>query len=571
LRILTRDPEVHELLNYAKRYTKYQKLIFVFAPILLFVGILSPFLIRYLFDNIIAKADFSKLPVFVLLFIGIKGLERLLSVVVNYNIFKCGNQITHDEQVSFLKKVLRSPVESLAKKSTGDMISRATSDIPQLSRTISSVIPIIVLNIIELILFGGVLIYFSWQLALVVFATIPFYNFSVNIFNKKLKKFSTLEREKNSQVIESFREKIDGTATIKNLVKNEYFAEKFDEKVKEWLKVSNKYQLVTQTIEDFVTFIRGISPVLVLSFGGFLVMKGTITLGTLIGFYDFMNWIYEPIRVLSHFLISLKSATPVFRRIREIHEMDEEKSGEKIFEGVNKIEYKEVCFSYDNEPVLNGINLKINSNERVAIVGTSGAGKSTLITLLPRYFDPEKGNVMINGEDLRRYVLNKLRKKVIVVHQNDFLFNMSIRENIVLDDNFSEEEFREAIKIACVDKFIDKLENGYDTIVGERGSKLSDGQRQRVAIARAVIRNPKVLVLDEATSGVDSQTEEEIFNNLKKLNMTIIIISHRLSTIRKADRVVVLDKGRVVEEGTHEELVKKGLMYKKILESQLMA
>jgi len=561
--------EVRELLRYSKRYIKYQKIIFIFSPILLTVGAISPFLVRYLFDNIILKSDFSKLPLFVLLFIAVRGIERVLSVVVNYNFRKCGNSITRDEQTSFIRKIFHLPVKDISGNNTGDMIARATSDIPLFSESVNTAIPGIVFNVIELIIFGGVLIYLSWQLALVVFVTIPFYNLSINTFNKRVKEFSNLEREKNSEVVEGIRERIEGAVTVKRFDKFDYFVNTLKNKVEDWAKTSNKYHLLMQVIEDFITFIRGICPIIVLSFGGYLVMKGSITLGTLIGFYSFMNWIYEPIRVLSHFLVSLQSAVPIFRRIREVHETEEEKGGEKILDGVNDIEYKNVCFSYNSIPVLREVNLKINPNERIAIVGTSGAGKSTLITLLPRYYDPEKGNVIINGEDVRSYVLNKLRKKVIVVHQNDFLFNMSIRENIILDDNFGEEEFRRAVKIACVDKFVDKLEKGYDTIVGERGSKLSDGQRQRVAIARAVIRKPKVLILDEATSGVDSQTEEEIFNNLKKLNMTIIIISHRLSTIRKADRVVVLDKGRVVEEGKHEELMKKGLVYKKILESQL--
>ncbi|QTA37920.1 ABC transporter ATP-binding protein [Thermosipho ferrireducens] len=450
------------------------------------------------------------------------------------------------------------------------MIARVSSDIPNFSESLSAAIPGISLNIMALIIFSGVLIYLSWQLALVVFATLPFYNISINTFNKKLKKLSKLEREKNSKVMEGIRESIEGTLTIKRFNKSNYFIEALKSYINDWIKASNKHNLFIQSIEDFITFIRGICPIIVLSFGGYLVMKGDITLGTLIGFYSFMNWIYEPVRVISHFFISLQSTIPVFKRIKEIHEMEEETSGLELLNKVKNIEYRNVYFSYDSIPILEGLNLKIRSNERIAIVGESGSGKTTVIKLVMRYFNVDKGNILVNGKSIVEYSLHDLRRKIIVVHQNDFLFNMSIRENILLGEKFSEKEFTNAIKVACIDKFINELGKGYDTIVGERGTRLSDGQKQRIAIARAVIRKPDVLILDEATSGIDSQTEAEIFKNLQNLNITVIIISHRLSTIKKADRIIVLHKGRVICEGNHENLLKNCRKYNDIIRNQLI-
>ena len=219
---------------------------------------------------------------------------------------------------------------------------------------------------------------------------------------------------------------------------------------------------------------------------------------------------------------------------------------------------------------MKNINLSIDKNEKVALVGTSGSGKSTMVSLLVRLYDPTNGKILLGNKNIIDYKLQEIREKIKLVRGNEPLFNMTVKENIMLDDEFTEEEFMKAVKKAKVDKFIGLLDEGYDTVVGERGSKLSDGQRQRVAIARALIREPKVLILDEATSGVDSQTEEEIFDELKEYEMTLIIISHRLSTIRKADKVILLKDGEIRGEGVHEDLLKKSSIYKEIIESQLV-
>jgi ABC-type multidrug transport system fused ATPase/permease subunit len=401
---------------------------------------------------------------------------------------------------------------------------------------------------------------------------IPFYYFSLRAFDKSLQKSSHSERKAFSELTEEFREKVEGLNSIKSFCKEIFFSNKFSNKSEGWAKTQNKLSMLNQGAEDFMSFVYELTPVLVLGYGGYLILTGNTTLGTLMGFYAYLGWIFTPIRNLSNFYIQMQRAGQVSERIFEIHDLPEEDKGEgkKIIENSYDIKYENIHFKYKDVPVLNGIDINIKSNEKVAIVGTSGAGKSSLVNLVTRFYEPQKGKITINNTNLKEYDLEGLRKNVIIVKQNDYIFNMTLKDNITLGEDFNDEQFEEAIKKAKIDKFIDKLENGYETELGERGNKLSDGQKQRVSIARALIRKPKILILDEATSGVDSQTEEEIFENIKKEKLTLLIISHRLSTIKKADEVIVLKDGQIIGKGTHEELKENTPEYKKIIESQLI-
>ncbi len=568
IRIFKRD--LWRILKQSKEYAKYQKSIFFYTPLLLAVSLTNPYFIRYLFDEIIEKFDFSKLPLFMILFLAFKTLYHILDLAVDYSYSRCANVISAVERENIMEKLTRLPIETLKKEGTSTFFSNVSSDVPVLSQTLSEVFPGIILNSIYTALIGYVLVSFSWKLSIVVFASIPFYTSTVNIFAKNLKEAAAMEREENEEILAELKEDVEGAFVVKKHGSHKYMLRKYEKKAREWIIAKKRYYFISQLVEDFFAFLRSSIPVVVLSWGGYLLIKNEITLGTLVGFYTIMNWIYEPVSEIVNLFVSAKEAMPVYERLKKVYEMKEETKGHISLPSFKNACLDDVRFSYTGKEVLRGVNLRLYYGQSVAIVGLSGSGKSTLVSLLPRYYEATAGKVLINSEDVKEYVLRELRKKIIVVHQNDFLFNSTIRENITLGEQFTEEQFQEAVKIACVEKFIGELDKGYETIVGERGSKLSDGQRQRVAIARAVIRKPEVLILDEATSGVDSKTEEEIFEGLKKLGMTVIIVSHRLSTIKKAERIVVLDDGRIVEEGTHDELMERCDKYRQIIKAQLV-
>jgi len=563
---------LRKLLKYSKKYLKYQKTPLILTPLLLLVSILSPFLIKYLIDDIIGNHEFSQILPFVILFTTVILTERLISFIVNYGYYKSTNLAARDEQIYMFKKILTIPIKEFSHNKIGDFMSRVLSDTLEVSFFLGAGISVITYNIIQLILVSSVLLYLNWQLAVITFIMVPFYYFSLRAFDKKLQKSSELERIAYSDLTEELREKIGGLVSIKSFCKEKFFSKQFSKISWIWVERKNRLNMFNQSAEDFMSFIYELIPVLILGCGAYLILKGKATLGTLMGFYAYLGWIFTPIRNLSSFYIQMQRVRQISERIFEIHNFPEEnmREEEPFPNNDYPITFENICFKYKDNTVLHDINLTIGTKEKVAIVGTSGAGKSSFVNLIPRFYEPTTGKVMINGIDVKKYNLKQLRKNIIIVRQDDYLFNMTIKENIMLDDEFTEEKFMKAVKKAKVDKFIGLLDEGYDTVVGERGSKLSDGQRQRVAIARALIREPKVLILDEATSGVDSQTEEEIFDELKEYKMTLIIISHRLSTIRKANKVILLKDGEIKGEGVHEELLKNAPIYREIIESQLI-
>ena len=554
-----------------KNYKRYMIIVLILGIITIIFGLLRPFFLQYLIDEIISLQKINILPYFLIFLIGVVALERSFNYFFNTYHRKVNFLTIKNEQIKLYNKIQNSKFVEYSKIDSGDIMSRLLSDIDENAYTMALVLPTMIFNFLWLFVISLVLIYLNWQLSLIVFVSLPFYWIIIRSSQSKLQNYSKNERESFGKLTSSIKEKLDGQPVIRILGKAKYFLDSISNDATNWSEQATKVGIFQITILNIAYFINYITPVIVLGIGGLFAIRGNMSLGTLIAFYSFVPWIYEPISIINENLVQIHRAEPLSQRFFEILDLPEEESdGIYSFPKNYDIKYNKVSFTYKDELVLKDINLYIDKNEKIAIVGTSGSGKSTMMNLLVRLYDPTSGEILLEDKNLKEYNLQEIREHIKLVRGNDPLFNMSVKENIMLGDEFTDQEFNKAVKKAKVDKFINLLDEGYDTIVGERGSKLSDGQRQRVAIARALIRKPKVLILDEATSGVDSQTEEEIFEELKEYDMTLIIISHRLSTIRKADKVVVLKDGEIIGEGTHNELVESSPVYKEIIESQLV-
>jgi ATP-binding cassette subfamily B multidrug efflux pump len=462
------------------------------------------------------------------------------------------------------------------KRTTGKKINYLTGDVNTIQQLIQSGLLISLPNIF--LVFGSLIfmILLSPELTLVAFLIVPgFFGIAGVLFRKARKYYKEL-RERVANVTSILDESIMGMKVIQS-----YAVE--DENYQEFVYATENERKTTMKTAKLNAFIPG-TIILVITFGigflllssGTLIRAGSLTQGTLISFIFYIFMFFEPLFSLISFVTMLQNSIAAGRRIISLLNEEvsilEDMNAVKINDVKAKIEYIDVGFSYDTDNlVLKDINLKVKENERLAIVGYTGAGKSTFIKLLSRFYDPTKGEIKIDGVNLKKIEINSLRTLIGIVLQENFLFSGTVKENIQYGKlNATDQEIIETAKKVNAHEFITNLEKGYDTIVGERGNKLSEGQRQLIAFARALIPNPPILILDEATSSIDPYSELLIQQALETLlkGRTSILIAHRLSTVINSDRIIVLDKGRIVEEGSHEELVKKNGLYNHLYKMQ---
>lgn len=541
------------------------------VPTMLLAAV-RPFLIRALIDDVIPAGEIGLLGLFLLGLVGAVALERFFGYLLNLQHIRANRLALAREQQVIYQRIQNAKPRWLARFSAGDIMTRVLSDLDQLAPVMATTVPALVLNAVHFMVILGVLFYFSWQMAAVVVVTVPLYYLGITAFSSKLQSESQKERVLQSELTEVLKENIEGIPSIKALSKERFFSRRLAESATQSAIQAIRSMKVYIGAQNITVFVTYVTPVLVLGYGGLLVMRGEMTLGTLIAFFSYMGWVYEPIQMINNCIIELKSLEPFAQRTYELYNAptEETPTGSEAPKG-RTVEVDHVWFSYDSsEPVLKDVTLRVEEGERVAIVGPTGAGKTTLVKLLPRFYDPDKGAVKVGGVDAKKLGLQVLRKGILLVSGSEKLFNMTVKENITLGDDVPEETLKIAVKLAKADEFTASLPQGYDTLIENGGANISDGQRQRILLARALLLNPKVLILDEATSGVDAETEEVIYSRLKSLDAALIIISHRLSTIKKADTIVVLDGGRVVSIGKHEELLSSCSLYRDVVLPQLV-
>ncbi|MDH7480812.1 MAG: ABC transporter ATP-binding protein [Armatimonadota bacterium] len=570
---------VRRLIAFAIKYWHW----ILLATICLFAvtgfDLLNPQFIRLIIDEGLKSGKYYLIPYLSLGIVGIAiirgffwfGQQYLTEYIAHRTIYDIRNRLfDHIQRLSFSYH---------DEAETGQLISRATSDVDMLRRFLGHGLMHL---LSDGLVFIGVLfmcIYMNWKLALIALSTTPFLISAVFRYGGRIRPLYTAIQNQRGDMTTAIQQNLLGIRVVKTFAREDHEIAKFDKQSYALLERNLEAAQVSAVYMPMMDFLAAMGTTLVLLYGGSQVINGTLKLGELVAFNAYLVRLISSVRMTGWIVNMAQNAVAAADRIFEILDTHPEthlKDGTKELKNCRgHVEFRNVSFSYsDGSRVLSNINLEVKPGEMVALVGPTGSGKSTIINLLPRFYDVTEGAILIDGVDIREYKLESLRRNIGIVAQETFLFGDSARENIAYGKpDASLEEVIEAAKAANIHDFIDSLPDGYDTQIGERGVNLSGGQKQRVAIARALLMNPPILILDDSTSSVDTETEMLIQKALVSLteSRTTFVIAQRISTVKRADKIVVLDKGRIVEVGTHEELLAKGGLYAEIYNLQFRA
>jgi ATP-binding cassette, subfamily B, bacterial MsbA len=521
-------------------------------------------------DDVLAgkKYEYLKwLPIGVFVLFSVKGL---LSFGQVYLMRSSGLKLVRETRNKLYEHILYLPVSHFNKESSGMIISRVMNDVDSLNGLVGDVIKTFITEIPTVIFLLGVALYNRWDLTLITLVLLPLIAYSTRKFGKGVKTKRKEAQRKMSVLTHKVGESIIGTKMIKIFNREKTMGEKFRNENQRYYREMMRVVRLKQFTSLIIDSVTGLGIALVLGYGGSLVRHGIITPGVFGSIIIAIYMMFSPVKKLGEAYSSLQESRASLERIDTLLDTEHEKEGSVKIDGFRKsIRFEQVTFTFpgNNAPVLKDINLEIRQGEMIAIVGRSGVGKSTLVDLIPKFHLPSSGRLTIDGTDVNEIETHSLREQIGIVSQDVILFNDTVRENIAFGkQGVSDADIVEAAKMAYADEFIRELPDKYDTVIGERGLKLSGGQRQRIAIARAILKNPPILILDEATSSLDSVSEEIVQKALDQLmkSRTTIVIAHRLTTIKNVDRILIIEKGRIADMGRHEELLAGNPAYREL-------
>ncbi|MHB8111279.1 MAG: ABC transporter ATP-binding protein, partial [Syntrophorhabdaceae bacterium] len=523
------------------------------------------------------EKDMTKLyimPGLVIILFLVKGLFEYLQ---GYYMGYVGQRVVTDIRNLLFYNMQKQPLSFFDKTPTGSNISRVVNDVALVQNTVSDSVAAVLKDFFTIV--GLIIVAFrmEWKLTLIAFLILPFSIYPIVAFGKKLRKIGLSIQQYLARLTNFLHETITGQRIVKAFSMEEYENKRFNLENENLFRIVMKRTKIRALSHPVMEVIGGIAVGVVIWYGGREVILGNSTPGTFFAFMASLIMLYEPIKKLNKENHNVQQGLAASQRVFEIIDREPEvtqKPDAVQFARVDgEIEFDDVSFRYEEKMILTNINLSIRKNEVIAVVGKSGVGKTTLVNLIPRFYDTSIGAIKIDGIDIRDVTLDSLRTNIALVTQDVILFNDTIRSNIAYGVEPDEERLFDASRMAFAHDFILKLPDGYDTVVGEKGTRLSGGQKQRIAIARALYKNAPILILDEATSSLDAQSEIEVQKALENLmkGRTTIIIAHRLSTIINAHRILVIDKGMIVQEGNHTSLIEEDGPYRKLYELQFKA
>ncbi len=547
-------------------------LLTIFAAVMTSVG---PALVKVAIDSHIATGDIPGTTLVLGLALGTYGAAFLANWAQLYITTKVGQQVLQTVRGQIFRHLQKLPLTYFDRVSSGVIVSRLISDVQTMNDLLTNGLLQASSDVLTLVLTLVVMVVLSPRLALVTFAVLPFMGIAVWVFTEKAKVAFRTTRITVGTLTGELAESFSGVRVTQAFAREDVSQAQFDD-VNDRNRVANiRANTLSSALLPVVELCNAGAMVAVIAYGGVLIVNGEATLGIVVAFLAYITRFFQPIRTLTQFYNQLQAATAgaekVFELLDEPVTIAESASPVTISPVRGEVEFRDVSFSYGREPVLRHVSFRAEPGEMIALVGHTGAGKTTVASLLARFYDPVEGAVLLDGYDLRDLSFETLRRSVALVLQDNFLFMGTVADNIRYSrETATDDEVMAAARVANADELIRRLPAGYETPVMERASNLSLGQRQLVAIARAVLADPRVLILDEATSNIDSQTEALVQHALRKLlaGRTSVVIAHRLSTIRAADQILVLDDGQVVERGRHAELLRKRGFYHRLYQQQ---
>ncbi|MGB9699049.1 MAG: lipid A export permease/ATP-binding protein MsbA [Thermodesulfobacteriota bacterium] len=531
----------------------------------------SAFLVKPVLDDIFFKKDLFMLKLLPFAIIALFLVKGIFDYGQSYLMSYVGQRIIADLREKIYNHLQSLSLSFFTRHPTGVLMSRIINDVNLVQGAVSEAVTGLIKDFFTIIGLVGVVFYRDWKLAVVAMVVFPLAIYPLVKFGRKLRSYSYRSQTTMGDISSILMETISGNRIVKAFNMEDYERKRFAGENRKLFNLLMKSVRVRALSHPLMEFLGGLGIAFIVFYGGYNVIKGAATPGTFFSFLAALLMLYEPVKRLSGVNNTIQQGLAAASRIFEVLDAVPEirnKPGAKTIHSITQgIEFQDVSFRYEEEWVLKNINLQIKAGEVVAFVGASGGGKTTLLNLLPRFYDVSSGRILIDGVDIRDYTVESLRSMIGIVTQQTILFNDTVKNNIAYGKMGEPmEEIIKAAQAANAHGFIQNLPQGYDTIIGEQGIKLSGGERQRISIARALLKNAPILILDEATSSLDSEAEVEVQKALEYLmqGRTTLVIAHRLSTVRRADRIVVISNGTIKEIGTHEELLEKNGEYKRL-------